>query len=126
MKLRPVQFATEGVFMCGLAHSPKFIGETITQAQAAAAHAAIVLSKPTISGEGVVASIDDNMCSGCMLCVPLCPYEAISFNEEKFIAVVNELLCKGCGNCAAACPSGACSVGGFKDEQFFAQIEAVL
>ena len=126
MKLKPVEFATDGVFMCGLAHNPKFIEETIAQAQAAAARAAVVLSKPIISGEGVVSCIDEATCSGCKLCVGMCPYEALSFDEEKEIAVVNEVLCKGCGACAAACPSGACSVGGFNDDQFYAQIEAAL
>ncbi len=126
MKLKPVEFATDGVFMCGLAHNPKFIDETIAQAQAAAARAAVVLSRPVISGEGVVSCIDDVSCSGCKLCVGMCPYEALSFDEEKEIAVVNEVLCKGCGACAAACPSGACTVGGFRDDQFYAQIEAAL
>lgn len=126
MKLKPVEFATDGVFMCGLAHSPKFIEETIAQAQAAAARAAVVLSKPMISGEGVVSCVNEAACSGCKICVGMCAYKAIAFDEEQHVARINEVLCKGCGACAAACPSGACTVGGFTDDQLYAQIEAAL
>jgi heterodisulfide reductase subunit A len=126
MKLRPVDFATEGVFMCGLAHFPKFIDESIAQAQAAASRATTVLVKDTMLSEGVVASIDKERCSGCMLCVRVCPYEAISFDEKEHVAQVNEVLCKGCGNCAACCPSAACFVQNFQDLQIMAEVDALI
>jgi len=126
MKLRPVDFATDGVFLCGLAHNPKSIDESIDQAMAAASRAASFLSRRTVTSEGTVASIDEDVCSGCQQCIRVCPYEAISFMEEEGVAQVNESLCKGCGNCAAACPSGACSLRGFEDAQIVAQIEALV
>ena len=125
MKLRPVDFATDGVFLCGLAHNPKTIDESIDQALAASSRAALLLSRGTLTSEGTVAHIDKSLCSGCQQCVRVCPFEAISFIEEEGVAEVNEALCKGCGNCAAACPSGACSLRGFEDRQIVAQIEAL-
>jgi len=125
MKLRPVDFATDGVFLCGLAHNPKTIDESIDQALAASSRAAFLLSHQTLISEGTVASIDKDACSGCKQCVRVCPYEAISFIEEEEVAEVNEALCKGCGNCVAACLSGACSLRGFEDRQIMAQIEAL-
>ncbi len=126
VKLRPVEFATEGVFLCGLAHSPKSIDESISQAYAAASRATTILSKEYIEIEGIVATIDREICSGCKLCIEVCPYGAISYIEAEDVAEVNEALCKGCGNCAATCPSKACLVKNFKDEQIYAQIEALL
>lgn len=126
VKLRPVDFATDGVFLAGLAHAPKFLSEAIAQAKAAASRATTILAKDKITAEGIVASIDPELCSGCKICVGICSYNAISFDEEKEIAVVNEALCKGCGTCAAACPSGANTARGFKDEQILAQVAAAL
>jgi len=125
VKLRPVDFATEGVFVCGLAHSPKLIEESITQAKAVASRATTILTKDAIYGEGAIASIDKDTCSGCQICVGVCPYNAIVFNEEERVAEVQELLCKGCGNCAAACPSGACSIKNLANEHILAEIEAL-
>ena len=126
MKLRPVDFATDGVFLCGLAHTPKTMDESIDQALAASSRAARLLSSVTLTSEGTVASIDKDICSGCKQCIRVCPYEAISFIEDEEVAELNEALCKGCGNCAAACPSGACSLRGFEDAQIVAQIEALV
>jgi len=126
MKLRPVDFATEGVFMCGLCHFPKFIDESIAQAEAAASRATTYLTKEALVSEGITASIDPDKCSGCKLCIGVCPYEAISFDEKRGIAVVNEMLCKGCGCCAASCPSSACTVKNFRDENIIKQIEALV
>ncbi|MBA7560271.1 tRNA 5-methylaminomethyl-2-thiouridine biosynthesis bifunctional protein MnmC [subsurface metagenome] len=126
MKLRPVDFASEGIFMCGLAHGPKFIDECIAQAQAAASRAATILAKDVIYGEGVIASINKETCSGCQICIGVCPYNAITFNEEERVAEVRALLCKGCGNCAAACPSGACSIKNLANEHILAEIEALV
>jgi heterodisulfide reductase subunit A len=124
VKLRPVDFATDGVFVAGLAHYPKTIGESLTQALAAAARAESVLCKENVVTEGVVARVDEEVCSGCRQCVRLCSYEAIDFDEERGVAVVNSALCKGCGACTAACTSGANTLLGFKQDQIYAQIEA--
>jgi heterodisulfide reductase subunit A len=124
VKLRPVDFATDGVFIAGLAHYPKTISESLTQACAAAARAESVLSKDNVVTEGVVAFVDEKLCSGCRQCIALCSYEAISFDEERGVAVVNRSLCKGCGACAAACTSGANRLLGFKPQQIYAQIKA--
>jgi len=125
MKLRPVDFATDGIFMCGLAHSPKFIDESSAQAQAAASRAATILVKDFVAAEGIICSVNENICSGCGVCELVCPYKAIQLDKEKKVARVNEALCKGCGSCGAACPSGVISMNHFEDEQIFAQIEAL-
>jgi heterodisulfide reductase subunit A len=128
MKLRPVDFATEGVFMAGLCHFPKFIGEATAQAEAAAGRAATVLAKPTYEAEAATARVNENLCSGCGVCVSVCAYGAPSLVEKdgKTVSRVNEALCKGCGNCAAACPSGAISHLGFRVEQTRAMLRAAL
>jgi heterodisulfide reductase subunit A-like polyferredoxin len=122
VKLRPVDFATDGVFLAGLCHSPKTIEECISQSQAAAGRAATILVKDKITTSGIVSYIDENKCAGCKICVSICPYKAIEFDETKKVSRVNEATCKGCGTCASTCPSGAASALGFKDEQIFAQI----
>jgi heterodisulfide reductase subunit A len=125
MKLRPVDFATEGVFMCGLAHSPKFVDESSAQAEAAASRAATILVKDFVTAEGIICSVNEDICSGCGICELVCPYKAIQVDKEKKVAKVNEALCKGCGSCGAACPSGVISMNHFEDEQIMAQIEAL-
>lgn len=125
IKLRPVDFATDGIFLCGLAHSPKTIDETIVQASAAAARAASVLSRGTFIAPGTVAYVDRSACSGCKRCLGVCPYGAITFDSMK-VAVIEPSRCKGCGNCAANCPSGACQIAGFEDKQIMAQLESLL
>ncbi len=125
MKLRPVDFATEGVFVCGLAHNPKTIEESIAQAQAAAARAATILAKPTIKAEGRVAVVNERRCIACGTCERVCPYGAIEVNKEKMLAEVNAGLCKGCGSCAAACWSAAVDIAGITDEQLLDAITAL-
>jgi heterodisulfide reductase subunit A len=125
MKLRPVDFATDGVFLCGMAHWPKFIDESISQACAAAARAATILSKKTLDVEGIVSFVDESLCIGCGLCISICPYNAIS-KDEKGLAKVNEVLCKGCGTCAASCPTRAIMMHQFTDEQLIVQGVAIL
>lgn len=126
MKLRPVDFATDGVFLCGLAHSPKFIEESIAQGRAAASRAATVLNNDTLTSSGIVSWVDKDKCAGCRICVNLCPYNAISILEDEGVAEVNPVVCKGCGTCASACPSNAMVAKGFKNKQIFAEIEAFL
>ena len=125
-KLRPVDFANDGVFLCGMAHYPKPIDESIAQAQAAAARAMTVLSQDRITVGGVVSRIAPERCSGCLGCIHVCPYGAITFNDVLKVAEINPALCKGCGACAAACPSEAPVLMGFNNKQIYAQIESAL
>ena len=126
VKLRPVDFATEGVFVCGLAHAPKSIEECIAQAKAAASRATTILVKDTITAEGIVCSVNEDICSGCGICEVLCPYSAIAVDKIDKVAKVNEALCKGCGTCCAACPSGAAQQRGFRKNQISSMISAAL
>ena len=123
MKLRPVDFATDGVFMCGLAHNPKFIEETISQANAAAARAVTILSKDEIESEAKIALVLRERCMACGLCELNCPFGAIEVDKEENVAVVNEALCKGCGICSASCRSKAVDLQGFTDEQILSVLE---
>jgi heterodisulfide reductase subunit A len=125
-KLRPVESATEGVFICGMGHYPKPIEESISQAQAAAAKALTILARDNILVGGIVARIEPELCSGCLGCINVCPYAAITFNAEKKVAEVNEALCKGCGACAATCPSEAAVLSGFSNKQIYAQIKSAM
>ena len=128
VKLRPVDCATDGVFICGLAHAPKPIDESIAQAQAAATKAVTLLAKKTINMSGTVAHINPLNCSGCGVCVDVCPFSAPSFIEEGPFAgkaQINSVLCKGCGLCTASCRSGAIHLKGFDNNQIFSQIFAL-
>ncbi len=128
MKLRPVDFATAGVFLCGLAHWPKSIEESVSQACAAAARAITILSKEALEVEGAIASVDEDFCSGCKICESVCDYRAIEMKEVdgKPRGHVLEALCKGCGVCGSACPSKAISMLHFTDDQILAQVRAAL
>jgi heterodisulfide reductase subunit A len=126
VKLRPNDFATDGVFVCGLAHAPKPIEESISQAQAAASRAVTILSQLEISVSGTVALIDPNFCSSCGVCVEVCPYSAPKFNENTAKAEIQATLCKGCGLCVASCRSGAIHLKGFDTGQIMAMIQTCL
>ncbi len=121
MKLRPVDFATDGIYLCGLAHSPKFIEECIAQASGAVARASTILSKDTYEVEGIVSQVNEEKCTGCGTCITICPYGAMEKNAEG-IAKTNIVLCKGCGTCVASCPERAIRLPGFTDEQLTAQV----
>jgi heterodisulfide reductase subunit A len=131
MKLRPLDFATEGVYLAGLAHGPKFVDESIAQALGAVSRATTVLSKKTLEAEGIVAEIEEKLCDGCGICVPTCEYKALEVvkdkkDADKKLVEVNVGLCKGCGACVGACPSGALTQKGYKDSQIYAMIDAAL
>jgi len=127
VKLRPVELPVDGVYVCGLAHSPKPVDEIIVQAQAAAAKAAIPMVKGYVSVDPIVSNVNKDQCIGCGLCVSLCPYQAIQMfkgedNKKKAETIVAS--CKACGICAAHCPTFAISMGGFTNEQIMSQIKA--
>jgi heterodisulfide reductase subunit A len=123
VKLRPVDFAADGIFLCGTAHYPKHITETISQALGAAGRAATVLSKDKIAAGAEIAHIIDELCVGCQGCMEICPYGAIFYDEGRGKCEINAVLCKGCGGCAATCPSGSIRLDGFRHDQIYAQIE---
>jgi heterodisulfide reductase subunit A-like polyferredoxin len=124
-KLGPSEFATDGVFLCGLAHYPKPIDESIAHAKAASSRAVTLLAQKNVFMSGTTAVTDPMICSSCGVCVSICPYSAPSFTEEgRFAgkAEINPVLCKGCGLCVASCRSGAIHLRGFDNNQIFAQI----
>ncbi len=126
MKLRPVDFTTRGVFMAGMAHSPRRIPETVTQAQAAAARACSILSHRELSTDAVVAEVNPRWCVGCGVCEEVCQYEAARVNPETGKSEVTAVLCQGCGACAAACPAEAIKLKGFEARNVLAMIDAAL
>jgi len=132
LKLRPVDFATEGVFLCGLAHSPKGLDETISQATAAASRATTILAKDELVPESAISEVLDEKCDGCAYCIDPCPYHALALVEYmrggaiKKTVETNEALCKGCGVCQATCPKDGILVRHYKLEQIAAVVEAAL
>jgi len=125
-KLAPASTFSDGIFLAGCCQSPKDIPDTVGQAGAAAAEALALADKGTFELEPITAVIDEDLCSGCQMCVNLCPFTAITYNKEKGISEINDALCKGCGTCVAACPSSASHQKHYRDEQIFAEIEGML
>ncbi len=125
LKLRPVDFATEGIFLCGLAHSPKQIDENISQARAAAARAATVLSKTQLEAGAQVSRVDQKKCISCMTCVKSCPYGAPFMNKDHK-AEIAAAKCMGCGICAAECPARAIQLRHFEAKQFKIMLDTLF
>ncbi len=125
-KLRPLDFAADGVYLAGLAHSPRFIEETMAQANGAAVRAVTLLSRKQLQSAAMIAAVNERLCSACGICVDACPYSARVLDEEKGYAKVLEVLCQGCGACVAACPNGASYQRGFEFKQIFGMIDAAL
>ncbi|ASV76911.1 CoB--CoM heterodisulfide reductase subunit A [Thermogutta terrifontis] len=125
-KLDPVATMTDGVFVAGACQGPKDIPASVAQGAAAAARVMAMITKGNVMIEPVVASINEEKCSGCRICNNLCPYNAIEFDEEKQVSRVITAMCKGCGTCVAACPAGAITGAHFSNEQVFAEIEGIL
>jgi len=127
-KLRPVDTASDGIFLAGCCQGPKDIPDTVAQASGAAARACIPLSQGKVKTEAQVAQVDEKLCRACGFCIEVCPYEAIGLKRiegagtARDVAAVNEVLCKGCGACAAACLSGAIQQKSFTDEQLLSMI----
>jgi len=126
VKLRPVEFAADGVYLCGIAHYPKLMRETIEQAYGAAGQVLTLLSHDTVTASGSVCEVDEDKCISCGACITVCTYDAIDFRETPrgIKAVVNPVLCKGDGLCNAKCPTGAILLKHFTDEEMLAQIDA--
>jgi len=125
VKLRPVDFATEGIFVAGLAHCPKTVEDSISQANAAVSRACTILSKDEVEAEGKVASVDMARCSGCGMCIENCAYNAVELIEDRrfgLVASINKALCKGCGACSGNCRCSAIDIAGFTGQQIFEMI----
>jgi len=125
-KLDPVATMTDGIFVVGCCQGPKDIPDTVAQAAAAAAEVLALISKGKVEIEAATAVVDEKICSGCQVCKLICPYGAISFDEEKVVCRVNAALCKGCGVCVGGCTSDAISLSHFTNEQILAQMEGAL
>ena len=125
-KLEPVATVTDGVFVVGCAQGPKDVPDTVAQASAGAAEALSLIDRGKVEIEAATAVVDEELCSGCKVCLALCPYNAITFDEEKTVAEISDILCKGCGVCVAACPAAAITGRHFTDKQIVAEIEGLL
>jgi heterodisulfide reductase subunit A len=125
-KLAPVSTFSDGIFLAGTCQGPEDIPDTVAQAGAAASEALALAHKGTFELEPITAVIDEELCSGCQICVGPCPFTAITYDKEKEISVINDALCKGCGTCVAACPSGASYQKHFLDRQIFAEIKGIF
>ncbi|HEX9618298.1 MAG TPA: FAD-dependent oxidoreductase [Anaerolineales bacterium] len=133
VKLRPVDFASDGIFMAGMAHYPKLIDETMIQAQAAASRAARVLSREALTAGGRVAEVDASKCTGCLTCVRICPFGVPKIQADLFgvggiigAAYIEAAVCQGCGSCVAECPARAIQLHHYTDSQVMAKVEALL
>jgi heterodisulfide reductase subunit A len=125
-KLDPVATATDGVYIAGCCQGPKDIPDTVAQASAAAARVLSIIDCGHIALEATTSLVNKERCSGCKTCLALCPYNAITFEENEKVSVINEALCKGCGTCAAACPSGAIVSQHFSEGQILSELEGIL
>ena len=125
VKLRPVDFAAEGIYLAGLAHSPRSVDETISQAQAAAVRTVALLSHTQLEATPIVASVNPRLCAACGICVQVCPYGARLLEPGMAHAEVIEVLCQGCGACVVACPNKASQQKGFEFKQIFSMLDAV-
>lgn len=125
-KLRPLEFPSEGVYLAGGAHYPKNISDTLAQAEGAASKAMVPMMRGYTKSEGIISVVDDELCSGCKMCISVCPYGAIEHDPEEGVAVITDVLCKGCGSCASVCPIGAIDQKGYENDTIMAMIKAAL
>jgi heterodisulfide reductase subunit A-like polyferredoxin len=125
VKLRPVDMASDGIFVCGTAHSPKLISESISQSMAAASRAVTFLSQTEITLSVVTAKVDQEICASCLICVRSCPYEVPRINKDG-VSEIDPALCRGCGVCAAECPAKAIELNWYEDDQVMSKVDALL
>ena len=126
VKLRPVDMPGDGIFLCGTAHGPKLISETISQAQAAASRATTFLARPEIKLSAITAKVDTDFCIKCLTCIRSCPFEVPGFDAEEKVIKIDEALCHGCGICAGVCPRQAIQLSFYEDNQIICKIDALL
>jgi len=124
-KLAPMDLTSQGIFLCGGAHAPKSISESLLQAEGAAARAATILAKEFLMAGGIVATVDAEKCAACLTCVRVCPFK-VPFINERAVAEINPVQCRGCGTCAGECPGQAIHLPGYKDRQMKAAVEALF
>jgi heterodisulfide reductase subunit A len=124
-KLRPVDFASEGIYLCGTAHGPKLITESIAQAMAAASRAGSFLASKDQTIGGVVAKVDGKLCAACLVCVRRCPYGVPQITRND-VSEINEALCQGCGICVSECPAKAIQLAHYADDQIMIKVDALL
>jgi heterodisulfide reductase subunit A len=129
-KIKPLDFSTSGVYMCGAAHYPKNLVDAIAQAEGAASRAAIPIAQEKMKGEGIVSEVNEDLCRGCGICENACAYSAIEMkvhpkDPSRLVAEVNRALCKGCGSCSAACLSSAIEQKGYKSKHINVMIAAL-
>jgi heterodisulfide reductase subunit A2 len=125
-KLAPLNTATDGVFLAGCCQKPMDIPDTVSQASGAAAKALSLATRGRVEVPPTISWIDPDICIGCQVCIGLCPYSAIEFDERRSVSVVNPAVCKGCGSCSGFCPSGAARSRHFKSRQIFAEIDGII
>lgn len=125
VKLRPVETNTAGIFLAGACQAPKDIPDTVAQAGCAASKVLTLFAEKELAHEPVVATVDEEICSACAICVSICPYGARDIDERKRVATVKEILCEGCGACVSACPNGASQQRNFTSDQYLAMVDAV-
>jgi heterodisulfide reductase subunit A2 len=125
-KLDPVATTTDGVYIVGTCQGPKDIPDSISQARAAASRILATIARGSVEVEVTTAVVNEDVCCGCQTCIKVCPYSAVTFDEEKNVSTVNEVLCKGCGTCGSACPTGAIRSRHFTDQQILSQIEGLM
>ncbi len=125
VKLRPVDMATEGIFVCGSAHSPKLLPEAIAQAYAAASRATTFLSQPHLKLSGVTARVNPDNCAACLICVRSCPYGVPQINADG-VSEIDVALCQGCGVCTAECPAKTIELAWYEDQQLLCKVESLL
>ncbi len=126
VKLRPVETNTAGIFLAGACQGPKDIPDTVSQAGCAASKVLGLFAEEELSHEPIVATVDEELCSSCGVCVSICPYGARELDEKKKLAIVQEILCEGCGGCVCACPNGATQQKNFTANQYLSMVDAVL
>jgi len=125
-KLGPVQTASDGIFLAGTCQGPKDIPDSVAQGAAAAANILSLVDRGSVVIEPITSVVEETTCGGCRICISVCPYDAVAFDDEKKVSVVDEAVCKGCGTCAAACPSGAAQQRFFEDRDIFAEMDGLL
>ncbi len=125
VKLRPVDMASDAIFVCGTAHSPKLVSESISQAMAAASRAATFLSQTEITLSVVTAKVDQEHCAACLICVRSCPYDVPRINKDG-VSEIDPALCRGCGVCAAECPAKVIELNWYEDDQVMSKVGALL